>query len=68
MNLLNTKEVATRLNMNPLTVIRLVDAGELVAIDVNPGAARRTLRFRPEDVEQFIASREKKAEISEAVK
>lgn len=61
MNLLDTKEVAARLHMSTLTVIRLVDAGELSAIDVNPGAQRRTLRFRPEDIESFIASREKKA-------
>lgn len=62
MNLLTAKDVAQRLGISPLTVIRLADAGSLPAVEVHRGARRRILRFRSETVEKFITFREKRAE------
>lgn len=67
MNLLTAKDVAQRLGISALTVIRLADSGALVAVEVAKRARRRLLRFRPEMVEKFIASREtrpKRAEVA----
>jgi len=57
-NLLTPKEVAERLGVSSLTVIRLADAGSLPMVEVTKQKHRRTRRFRPEAVEKFIASRE----------
>jgi len=57
-NLLTAKEVAHRLGVSALTVIRLADAGALPAVEVAKRKRRRILRFRLETVEKFIASRE----------
>lgn len=56
--LLTPKEVAERLSVSSLTVIRLADAGALPVVEVTKQRHRRTRRFRPEAVEKFIASRE----------
>ena len=61
MNLLTAKDVAGRLGVSALTVIRLADAGVLPAIEVAKRERRRILRFRPETVERFITSRETRA-------
>lgn len=61
MNLLTPKDVAERLGVSSLTVIRLADAGALPAVEVTKQKYRRTLRFRPETVEEFITSRENHA-------
>jgi excisionase family DNA binding protein len=59
-NLLSAKDVATRLGVSALTVIRLADAGALPAVEVVKRAHRRILRFRPEAVENFVTAREEK--------
>jgi excisionase family DNA binding protein len=59
-NLLTAKDVAQRLGVSALTVIRLADSGALVAVEVAKRARRRILRFRPESVEKFITVREKR--------
>jgi excisionase family DNA binding protein len=59
-NLLTAKDVADRLGVSALTVIRLADAGTLPAVEVAKRERRRILRFRPETVEKFITSREKR--------
>jgi excisionase family DNA binding protein len=59
-NLLTTKEVAVRLGISTLTVIRLANSGMLPAVDVTQRMRRRLLRFRPETVETFITSCEKR--------
>ena len=61
MPLLTAKEVAQRLNLSSLTVIRLADSGALPAIEITRGHHRRCLRFRPEAIEQFISSKERQA-------
>lgn len=67
MNLLTAKDVAARLGISALTVIRLADAGSLPAVEVAKRERRRILRFRPETVEKFITSREKRAGRAEVV-
>ena len=67
MNLFTAKDVAERLGVSALTVIRLADSGTLSAVEVAKRERRRILRFRPETVEKFITSREKRggrAEVS----
>jgi excisionase family DNA binding protein len=59
-NLLTAKDVAERLGVSALTVIRLADAGALAAVEVHRGERRRILRFRAETVEKFITTREKR--------
>ena len=61
MNLLSAKDVAQRLGVSPVTVLRLADAGALPAVEVVKRERKRILRFRSESVEKFITSREKKA-------
>ena len=67
MNLLTPKDVASRLGVSALTVIRLADAGTLPAVEVVKRERRRILRFRPETVEKFITSREKRAARAEVM-
>src|SRR5215471_15609264 len=47
--LLDVQAVADRLDVNPRTVLRMVERGELLAIKV----AHR-LRFRPSDLENYL--------------
>jgi hypothetical protein len=54
------KDVAQELDVAPITVIRLADSGALPAVEVARRTRRRILRFRPETVEKFITSREKR--------
>lgn len=61
MNLLTAKDVAQKLGVSALTVIRLADSGALPAVEVAKRQRRRILRFRPETVEKFIVLRERKA-------
>jgi hypothetical protein len=58
-NLLSTVDVGDRLNVSPVTAIRLHDAGILPAVELVLRQRKRILRWRPEAVEAFIASREK---------
>lgn len=57
MKLLSVKEVAQRLSVSSLTVIRLFDTGALKGVVLANGK-HRLLRFRPETVEDFITKRE----------
>ena len=59
--LLSVKTVAEQLNVAPVTVIRLHDTGLLKGVVVVQRERKRILRFRPETVEKFIASRESRA-------
>jgi excisionase family DNA binding protein len=58
--LLTAKEVAARLSVSSLTVIRLADSGALAAVEVAKRDTRRLLRFREESVDKFIQSRERR--------
>lgn len=49
---LTSDQVAERLGVSRMTVKRLVDAGDLVALKVG---ARGLLRFTPADLERYIA-------------
>jgi hypothetical protein len=55
----STKETAGRLRVSEVTVIRLHDQGLLKGVVIAQRARKRILRFRPETVEKFIASRER---------
>ena len=50
--LLNAQEVAAALNMGLSTVYMLVERGELPSIRIG-----RSVRIRPEDLENFIESK-----------
>jgi excisionase family DNA binding protein len=50
--LLNAQDVAAALNMGLSTVYLLVERGELPSIRIG-----RSVRFRPEDLEEFIESK-----------
>ena len=58
--LANLLTIYIRLGVSALTVIRLADAGALAAVEVAKRERRRILRFRPETVEKFISTREKR--------
>ncbi len=58
--LLTPKEIGARLGVSEVTIFRLYDSGALNGVVVRAGKRKRTIRFRPEAVEQFIASREKR--------
>ena len=51
--LVSAKEAARRLAVSRRTIDRLVAAGALPRVKV----ASRSVRFRPEDIEQFISAR-----------
>lgn len=62
--LLTTAEVAHRLNVNRMTVVRYVEAKLLPCVYLPPsvkGGNRGSRRFRQEDVEAFIAASTKAA-------
>lgn len=59
MTLFTASEAAKKLNVNPITIIRLFDAGLLPGIVLRAGAQRRMIRFRPETLEKYLATREK---------
>ena len=63
-NLLTPKDVAARLGVSALTVIRLANSGALPAVEVVKRERRRILRFRTEVVEKFINSREQKRNVA----
>lgn len=61
MSLRTPKETADRLNVAPVTVLRLFDAGVLPGVVIRTGARKRIIRFREEALEKFIISREQRA-------
>lgn len=60
MNLRTPKEAAEKLNVAPVTVLRLFDAGTLPGVIVRQGVRKRVIRFREETLEKFITSREQR--------
>jgi hypothetical protein len=58
--LLSIKATAEYLDVSPLTVIRLYDAKILPGVLIAQRGRKRILKFRPEALEKFVASREKK--------
>lgn len=67
MNLLTPTEIADRLKVKPITVIRLFDAGMLPGIVLRQGARKRVIRFREEAIEKFLTTREKQGSRAEVV-
>jgi excisionase family DNA binding protein len=55
--LVDATTVAAYLSIDPATVYRLVDRGDLPGIAIAP----RVVRFRPEDVRAFLERRTRKA-------
>lgn len=63
--LLTHVEAAERLGISPRSLDALVDAGAVHVVDVSPpGAARRARRYRPADLEAFIAARRSPAAVA----
>jgi len=60
-SLYTPSEAAEKLNVKPVTVLRLFDAGALPGVILRQGARKRIIRFRPEAVEKFITSCEQRA-------
>jgi excisionase family DNA binding protein len=58
--LLTAKEVAERLSVSSLTVIRLARAGAIPAVEIAKRETRTLFRFREESIAKFIASRERR--------
>lgn len=57
----SAKETGRRIGVSGVTVIRLHDQGLLKGVVIAQRERKRILRFRPETVEKFIASREQQA-------
>ena len=55
--LVDAATVAAYLSVDPATVYRLADRGDLLGISI----ATRVVRFRPEDVRAFLARRTRTA-------
>ena len=55
--LLSIREVALRLRLGASTVVRLIDSGILVAVDLSLGGRKRNLKVTPEAIESFLESR-----------
>jgi excisionase family DNA binding protein len=55
--LVDAAKVAAYLSIDPATVYRLVDRGDLPGIAIAP----RVVRFRPEDVRAYVERRTRKA-------
>lgn len=57
---MSTKDVAAAIGVTPWQVRKLINAGELRAIDMGAGAGGNGTRWRiePEDLRAFLASRE----------
>jgi len=52
MNLLTVKELAERLNCSESLVYQIADSGKIAVVRI--GTGRGTLRFRPEDVDDYL--------------
>lgn len=63
MALLTPTDIADRLKVKPVTVLRMFDAGILPGIVLRQGLRKRVIRFREEAIERFIASRERRGKI-----
>ncbi len=51
---MNASDFARIYRLTPLTVIKLIDAGEIEALDVSqPGSRRRSFRIHRDEVERF---------------
>lgn len=59
-NLLKAEDVKKILDLSIPTIYRLHDASILPAVEVAKRGRKRILRWRPETVERFILSREKR--------
>lgn len=61
MPLLKPAEAAEYLGICEKILVRHVDAGDLLAVDVGRGAKKRRLRYDPADLDAFIAKRKSAA-------
>jgi excisionase family DNA binding protein len=57
----DVRQLAALLNVNKMTIYRLVERGDLRAYRIG-----RALRFRPSEVEEFLANQQTDAERSAA--
>ncbi|MSQ47307.1 MAG: DNA-binding protein [Deltaproteobacteria bacterium] len=53
-------EVAGKLKVKSVTVLRMFDAGVLPGVILRQGIRKRIIRFREEAVEKFLTTREKR--------
>ena len=55
--LLRAQQVAQILNLRPSTVYAMAERGDLPHVRIKQGAHRNLIRFRREDLEDFLDSR-----------
>lgn len=61
--LLTVEQVAEELQVDPSSVRRLIDAGDLPYVNIAPaGATRKTIRVRRTALDRWIDSRDSEAE------
>ena len=60
MTLFTASEIADKLKVKSVTVLRLFDAGALSGVVLRKGIRKRIIRFREEDVERFSNTRTSK--------
>ena len=65
MTLLTPTDIADRLKVKPVTVLRMFDAGILPGIVLRQGVRKRVIRFREEAIEKFISSRERRGKVGQ---
>jgi hypothetical protein len=57
--LFTPEEIAKRWDCHKATVLRKYNAGDLPGVVISAGATRKTIRFRPEAVENWEKKNEK---------
>ena len=62
MNLLNAREVADIFGVKPVAVYAWAKAGKLPCVILSVGHRKDCVRFRPDSIQEWIESREKKVE------
>lgn len=60
MTLYTASEIADKLKIKPITVMRLFDDGALSGIIIRQGIRKRVIRFREEDIAKFLTTRAKR--------
>lgn len=61
--LLSVKSAADALDVAPVTVIRLFDAGVLPGVVIAQRNRKRIIKFRPEAIDKFVTTREQQGSV-----
>lgn len=60
MTLYTATEVAEKLKVKPVTILRLFDSGALPGVIVRQGLKKRIIRFSESSIKKFLTGREVK--------